>query len=784
MKVLHVIPSLSRRRGGPTTALLGLCPELGKIGIETTIITTDDDVDRRLQVPLMQPCVYEGCRVIFFPRRDGWSRLFRDFSYSPELREWLAEHLAEYDLLHVHALFSYAPSLAMQLARRAGAPYICRPLGLLGEWALKQKPLRKRAFIRLFDAENLNHAGAIEYGSPQEMREAAALELPAPGRMIPLGFQPVPEHPEARLELCARFSLPADKTIILFLSRVHPKKGLNLLVEACSRLPADSFRLLIAGSGEPADEAAIRKQVKALGLDGQVLWTGFLENADKTLALRGADLFVLPSLSESFGIAVAEAMSAGCGVIVSDQVPVSDWIAKAEAGWVTRTTVDSVHEALLEALNNPHETQIRAQRAVRVAQELAFSVLAPQVAALYRGVLERAATAPTPVLRALHVIPSLSREHGGPSVALPAMARSLADAGVFVDVATTDDDGVGKRLADVPHATPLKSEGYRVIYFPKQSEFYKFSLPLLRWLFRHVTDYDVVHVHAVFSFSTLAAAIACRWMQVPYIVRPLGVLNRWGMINRRRQLKAASFRLVDKPVLDRAAAIHYTAEDEKEDASRLGIRARARVIPLGFDLAAFSDLPPAAEFAEAFPASREKRIILYLSRLDPKKNIGSLIEAFASVPDNTVLVIAGSGDAEHVAELKQRAKGLNLSPRIIWTGHIEGRLKMAAFAAAAVYVLPSHTENFGIALLEAMASGRACISTPGVALAAESAKANAVLICDGTPAALASAIQRCLGDEKLRVDLGVRAAELVRERFSAPAVAQRLIALYRECRVT
>lgn len=784
MRVLHVIPSLSPKRGGPTTALLGLCPELEKSGIETTIITTDDDLNHRLQVPLMEPCLHEGCRVIFFPRRDGWSRLFRDFSYSPELREWLTVHLAEYDLLHVHALFSYAPSLAMQLARRAGVPYICRPLGLLGEWALKQKPLRKRVFIRLFDAENLRSAGAIEYGSPQEMQEAASLELAAPSRMVPLGFKPVPEHPEARRDLCSRFSLPADKTIILFLSRVHPKKGLNLLVEACSRLPVDSFRLLIAGSGEAAHEAVVLQQIKALGLSEQVIWTGFLENADKTLVLRGSDLFVLPSLSESFGIAVAEAMSAGCGVIVSNQVPVADWIAKAEAGWVTQPTVDSLYEALLDALNNPQETRMRAERAVRAAQELAFSVLAPQVAALYREVLDRNAATAAPALRALHVIPSLSREHGGPSVALPAMARSLAQAGVFVDVATTDDDGVGKRLTDVPHATPLTSEGYRVIYFPKQSEFYKLSLPLLRWLFRHVTDYDVVHVHAVFSFSTLAAALACRWMQVPYIVRPLGVLNRWGMINRRRQLKAASFRLVDKPVLDRAAAIHYTAEDEKEDALRLNIRARARVIPLGFDLAAYSDLPPATEFAEAFPASRGKQVILYLSRLDPKKNIASLIEAFASLPNDTVLVIAGSGDAEHVADLKQRAKGLKLGPRIIWTGHIEGRLKMAAFAAAAVYVLPSHTENFGIALLEAMASARACISTPGVALAAESAKSNAVLVCDGSPAALASAIQRCLGDEKLRADLGARAAELVRERFSAPAVAQRLIALYHECRVT
>ena len=164
------------------------------------------------------------------------------------------------------------------------------------------------------------------------------------------------------------------------------------------------------------------------------------------------------------------------------------------------------------------------------------------------------------IMRVLHVIPSLSPSQGGPSFALPAMARALSMQGVEVDVVTTDDDGPGKCLAGVALGQAVIREGFRVFYFPKQTEFYKVSLPLRRWLRAHVREYDVVHVHTVFSFATLAAGRAAARARVPFIVRPLGVLNRWGMVNRRRWLKSLSFRMLDKPVLDKAAALHFTSK--------------------------------------------------------------------------------------------------------------------------------------------------------------------------------------------------------------------------------
>lgn len=379
-------------------------------------------------------------------------------------------------------------------------------------------------------------------------------------------------------------------------------------------------------------------------------------------------------------------------------------------------------------------------------------------------------------MRVLHVIPSLSPSQGGPSFALPAMARALQAEGVEVDVATTDDDGPGRRLS--LGAGPVPREGYRLWSFPKQTEFYKVSLPLASWLNRHVRDYDLVHIHTVFSFATGAAARAAQRAGVPYLVRPLGVLNRWGMEQRRPWLKALSFRLLDKPLLDRAAGLHFTSVQEREEAVGLGLRAPARVLPLGFDLAEFEALPPAAQFHEAFADTAGRPLVLYLSRLDPKKNLEGLLEAWARVAGPARLVIAGEGDPAYTVGLRERAAQLGLGDRVLWTGRLEGELKRAALAAATLFVLPSHSENFGIALLEAMAAGLPCVSTPGVALAAESG--DAVRVVAAEAGALATALQDLLGDADARARLGAAAQELARRRYTLLAMGRALKAWYEE----
>jgi glycosyltransferase involved in cell wall biosynthesis len=386
-------------------------------------------------------------------------------------------------------------------------------------------------------------------------------------------------------------------------------------------------------------------------------------------------------------------------------------------------------------------------------------------------------------MRVLHVIPSLSPSSGGPSFALPAMARALSSFDVQVIAASTDDDGRGKHLQDIRLGQITPQDGCGAIFFRKQTEFYKASLPLRSWLRRHVKEFDAVHIHAVFSFASLAAGHAAASAGVPYVVRPLGVLNRWGMENRRKLVKALSFRLLDLPMLRKAAAMHYTSRMEMDDAARFGLENLQRVIPIGMDLTPFDALPAREVFSARFQETAGTRNILFLSRIDEKKGIDLLLAAFARLaPDrpDIRLIICGGGDPALVGRLQAQAVSLGLAGRVIWAGQVTGEFRLAAFSAAELFVLPSHSENFGIALLEAMAAGLPCLSTDQVALAADAARDKAVLLTDREPAAIAAKLEALLDSPEERQLLGQSARILSRCDYSLPAMGKALHGLYCE----
>jgi glycosyltransferase involved in cell wall biosynthesis len=380
-------------------------------------------------------------------------------------------------------------------------------------------------------------------------------------------------------------------------------------------------------------------------------------------------------------------------------------------------------------------------------------------------------------MRVLHVIPSLSPSQGGPSFALPLIARSLAQRGLAVEVATTDDDGPGRHLPGLAGRCEEREWG-KVRYFRKQVEPYKLSLPFARWLRGAVRNYDLLHIHALFSHTSITAARLAHSACVPYLVRPIGVLNRWGMQNRRRWIKALSFLFVEGPILERAAAIHYTSRQEQTEAEEVGVCGRAAIVPLGVETPVGGET---SRFLDRFPAARGRRVVLYLSRLDTKKGLDLLLPAFAAVRaahPEALLVIAGSGEAGFVAALRERSAALGLGDDALWAGHLAGADKASAFAAATLFVLPSYSENFGIALAEAMAAGLPVITTPGVALATDIVEHDAGLVVELAVEPLRAGLCRLLGDSLLCDHLGKRALQLVEERFSLEAMGRALSALY------
>ena len=383
----------------------------------------------------------------------------------------------------------------------------------------------------------------------------------------------------------------------------------------------------------------------------------------------------------------------------------------------------------------------------------------------------------TSVSKILHVIPSISAAHGGPSVMLELLAREQSAQGIEVHIATTDDDGGGR--LDVPMGVPIARGGVFYWFFRRQTSFYKFSQPLSSWLATHIADYQVVHIHALFSFSSIAAGRWARKRNVPYVVRPLGTLNRWGMENRRPWLKQLSFNLIERNILRNASFIHYTSEQERYEAALLGVNTRAEIIPN--PVAVSPDDVPVGLFRANHPELRDREIILFLSRFDRKKGLDILLPAFAKVRErfpSAALVLAGSGNAEILESLHTQARSLGIAGDISWPGFLEGAEKQAAFADADVFVLPSYSENFGIAVVEALAAGCPAVVSDQVAIHTDIAAARAGLVVRCDVGELADALCSMLADRAARSGMGFNGKFLTQTQYSLGTVTSTLLSAY------
>jgi glycosyltransferase involved in cell wall biosynthesis len=381
-------------------------------------------------------------------------------------------------------------------------------------------------------------------------------------------------------------------------------------------------------------------------------------------------------------------------------------------------------------------------------------------------------------LNILHVIPSVSPVRGGPSRIIEVMEAAVTEAGAQVTTATTDDDGWGRRLAI--DAQPIQINRATRFYARKWLEFYSVAPGIVPWLWTNVHRFDVVHIHALFSFSSIAAAIVARAQGVPYIIRPLGTLTTYGFRQRRHWLKRLSLAFIEGPILRGSVATHFTSKAEWDEAAALGIPMRGIVIPLGVG-------EPAPANREAllrdFPTLEGRQRLLFLSRLDPKKNLEGLLRAFAELQHcraQATLLIAGDGPAPYVAILKALARSLGIARHVFWLGHIEGSRKSAAFAAADVFVLPSFSENFGIAAVEALLAGLPCVLGEGIAIAKDIEEAGAGVVTAPEPKAIARALEQLLGDDTLRRDMGARGKAFAECHYSIRAMAEQLVTLYKD----
>ena len=385
MKLLHVIPSLAKEKGGPTQILLEVVKALQDKGCEAEIVTTNDNGSDVLDVPLYQRVQYEHVPVWFLPR------IFlpmKEFIFSTALTSWLGQHLNEYDLIHTHYLFSYAPTCAAALARFQKIPYIATPYGMLTPWALNHKRLKKQIYSPI-ERHNLNCAVAIHCATDEESRDVSNFNVKAPTFVVPYGVHLPAYQFQAKQRVRQLYNIEPQTPIVLFLSRLHPKKRPDLLLQALSKLATLNydFHLILAGSGEPDYLSYLINLVSSLGLAERTTVPGFVTGVDKDVLLQGSDLFVLPSFSENFGIAVAEAMAAGVPVIVTPGVQIAPDIARANAGLVVEGELDILVRAIQELLDSPNRRLELGENGKRlVSRRYSWSAIAQNLTTVYTAI--------------------------------------------------------------------------------------------------------------------------------------------------------------------------------------------------------------------------------------------------------------------------------------------------------------------------------------------------------------------------------------------------------------
>lgn len=377
-------------------------------------------------------------------------------------------------------------------------------------------------------------------------------------------------------------------------------------------------------------------------------------------------------------------------------------------------------------------------------------------------------------MKILHVIPTYlpALRYGGPMFAVHALCRALVALGHEVHVCTTSVDGPGD--LDVPAGTPVELDGVSVWYFrADRLRRLGISSGMRAWVRARIAQFDLLHTHSVYLWPPWYAARSARTRGIAYVMAPRGMLVPEMIARRNRLAKTLWLRLLEWRNLAGADAVHFTSELERSDAQRLGVPLRrAVVIPNGIDLR-----EPRA-LTDAGPGPARGPYMLYLGRLNWKKGLDCLLRAMALAPALRA-VIAGNDEDSCRTSLERLAGDCGVADRVRFLDPVYGAAKWRLLRDARALVLPSQSENFGNAVLEAMAAGKPVVVSPGVGLSATVRESACGMVVDPEPGALAAALEKLWRDESLCRAMGERGRALVERDYNWPLIAGQVERMYR-----
>lgn len=384
------------------------------------------------------------------------------------------------------------------------------------------------------------------------------------------------------------------------------------------------------------------------------------------------------------------------------------------------------------------------------------------------------------MMRVLHYKPTMKAEEGGVVKAVFDMCVHTVSPELSVGLLTHDTELVRRAL---PDPTAARFE-LHPMPLPRRSVAYLLGPSTLRSIASIITQYDLVHLHEMWTPSNPQIARICRRLGKPYTLSAHGMLDDWCM-QRRRYKKKLYLATWGRHLLPHARKVLCTADAELAQAARWFGAAKGEVLPLPMDLQPYWHPPGPGLATEAFPVIDPNRPrVLFLSRLHPKKGADRLIRASAILHRQGVdhqLLIAGTGSPRYTAYLQDLARREGVGDSTRFLGFVTGQTKVSLFQAATVFALPTSQENFGFVFFESLAAGTPIITTGETDTWPELERSGGALLAQNTPESFAHAINQLLARPEQAAAMGEHARQWVLRNHDRPRTAGRYARFYQSC---
>ncbi|WP_138506415.1 glycosyltransferase [Nostoc sp. PA-18-2419] len=386
MKILFIAPYIGATYGGTSKIVTELVRGIGHLGVSVDLVTTHANGSKNLDVLLNEWINDKNHRVQYF-----YSWYQDDFIISPSLINWLFKNVKNYDIVHSQTVFAPMISVAHSICKYFKIPYIVTPHGMLEPWALSYKAWKKRIYYNFFENLAIKNSSAIQATSILELKNINYLEFKNTV-FIPNGihrheFETLP-NPKIFYQ---QFPETTGKTLILFLGRIDPKKGLDLLAPAFAKVH-DQFphtHLVVAGPDNIGFIDKAQSYFLQAGCLNAVTFTGMVSGALKYAALAAANLYVAPSYSEGFSMSILEGMASGLPCIITHGCNFPE-AAKAEAAHIVEINVNAIANALIECLSNPQQAKEMGDRACEfIFQNYTWDRAADKLIQVYKSVVNK-----------------------------------------------------------------------------------------------------------------------------------------------------------------------------------------------------------------------------------------------------------------------------------------------------------------------------------------------------------------------------------------------------------